>query len=342
MASDYRVKIAMAEPTLDADDELDELDKHVALVRSHPGLRSKASIGMVRDVFGTGDWLTGPGDDAALVGAGDGRVVVCGEALYPPFAQSDPHGAGVAAVLTNVNDVAAMGGEPLGIVDTLVGGEDPCRLALEGMREASRLYQVPIVGGHLTVSEGPLAISAFAVGRCRTALSATAARPGQRLGLLACLEGDMRADFPFFRSFEPRGERLGGDVRLLARLADQEACVAAKDVSMAGLIGSLAMLLEPNRCGVTVDLDTLPRPDGVPLDRWLISFPCYAFLVCVPDEAAERRCREAAEERELSYSNLGTLDATGRIDLALGGARRTAFDLTTEAITGLAPTDSRK
>jgi selenophosphate synthetase-related protein len=334
MASDYRAKDAMAmakpdEPTL---------DDLVALVRSHPGLRSKASIAVVRDVFGPGDWVTGPGDDAALVDAGDGpagRVVVCGEALYPPFAQRDPFGAGVAAVLTNVNDVAAMGGEPLGIVDTLVGGEDACRTAMEGMREASRLYQVPIVGGHVTISDGPLSISAFAVGRCRTPLSSTAAAPGQRLGLLACLEGDMRDDFPFFRSFEPRGERLGGDVRLLARLADEGACVAAKDVSMAGLIGSLAMLLEPTRCGVTIDLDTLPRPDGVALDRWLISFPCYAFLVCSPDGDAGTRCRTAAGERGLTYSELATLDASGRIELVSGGERRTAFDLTTEAITGL-------
>jgi uncharacterized protein len=331
MRSDYRAKVVMARPT---PDKLEEL---VDLVRSHPGLRSKASIGMVRDVFGAGDWISGPGDDAAVVDvdAGPGRVVVCGEALYPPFAQRDPYGAGVAAVLTNVNDVAAMGGEPLGVVDTLVGEEDACRSAMEGMRDASRLYQVPIVGGHLTVSPGPLSLSAFAVGRVRTPLSATAARPGQGLGLLACLEGDMRDDFPFFRSFEPRGERLGGDVRLLAGLADDGACVAAKDVSMAGLIGSLAMLLEPSGCGVTIDLDALPLPEGVALDRWLISFPCYAFLLCVPD-GGEDRCRSAADGRGLSYSTLGTLDATGHIVLTAGGERRTAFDLAKDAITGLA------
>ena len=54
----------------------------------------------------------------------------------------------------------------------------------------------------------------------------------------------MRTDFPFFRSFDERGSRLAGDVRVLAAVASSGACVAAKDVSMAGLVGSLAMLLE--------------------------------------------------------------------------------------------------
>jgi selenophosphate synthetase-related protein len=311
------------------------LDELVAAVRGHPGLRAKRGIGLVRGVFGASDWVTGPGDDGALVGDGDGRVIVCGEALYPPFAQRDPFGAGVAAVLANVNDVAAMGGEPLAVVDTVVGEEDACRTALEGMRYASGLYQVPVVGGHLTIAPGPLSISAFAVGRCRTPLPATAVAPGQRLGLLACLEGDMRSDFPFFRSFEPRGERLGGDVRLLAGLADAGACVAAKDVSMAGLIGSLAMLLEPTRCGVVLDVDAIPRPDGVDLERWLVAFPCLAFLLCMPDDAAEAACRRAAEERGLSYDRLGTIDASGRIELRAGDQQRTVIDLTAEDVTGL-------
>jgi selenophosphate synthetase-related protein len=172
------------------------------------------------------------------------------------------------------------------------------------------------------------------VGRCPTPLSALAVRPGQRLGLLACLEGDMRADFPFFRSFDPRGERLGGDVRLLAELADAGHLLAAKDVSMAGLVGSLAMLLEPTGAGVTIDIGDVPRPAGVDLGQWLITFPCFAFLVC-PSEDGEDACREAAERRDLTYAALGVVDASGEIVLGDGPDRRTVIDLTAEPVTGL-------
>ena len=75
-------------------------------LRSSPGWRAKADIAVVRDVFGGSDWLRGPGDDGAAVRVGSEEVIACGEAILPPFVERDPYGAGVAAVLTNVNDVA--------------------------------------------------------------------------------------------------------------------------------------------------------------------------------------------------------------------------------------------
>ena len=178
----------------------------VDTLRAAPAWRAKADIAVVGDVLGPGDWLRGTGDDGAVVAVGAEEVVVCGEAILPAFVEHDPYGAGIAAVLTNVNDVAAMGAVPLAVVDTIVGPAATCRAALEGMRFASGLYDVPVVGGHLTIGADRVALSAFAVGRCPgPALSAARVRPGQRLGLVACLDGKMRSDFPFFPSFDERG-----------------------------------------------------------------------------------------------------------------------------------------
>jgi Selenophosphate synthetase-related proteins len=138
------------------------------------------------------------------------------------------------------------------------------------------------VGGHLTVTEGPPGLSAFGLGRADFPLSAQAAASGQSLMLGCCLDGQMRPDFPFFPSFDERGTKLAGDVRLLAEGAESGWVAAAKDVSMAGLVGSLAMLLECNRLGVSLDLDALPVPAGVTLERWINCFPCLSFLMCVP------------------------------------------------------------
>jgi len=306
-------------------------------VRSSAGWRSKAHIGVVGEVFGPPDWQTGPGDDGAVVSSDDAALIVCGEAILPAFLEQDPYGAGIAAVLTNVNDVAAMGAVPLAVVDTLVGDEATCRTALEGMRYASGLYDVPVVGGHLTIHPDRLGLSAFALGRCPgPPLSATAVRPGQHLGLLGCLEGAMRTDFPFFPSFDERGDRLAGDVRLLATLAERGACVAAKDVSMAGLVGSLAMLLEPTGCGVTVDLADVPVPAGVELAAWLVCFPCLVFLVCAPPEQ-EPTIRATVADRGLTYASLGTIDGSGVLTLRDGAATADVIDLRTEGITRLAP-----
>jgi uncharacterized protein len=207
---------------------------------------------------------------------------------------------------------------------------------LEGMRWAAGLYQVPVVGGHLTVTDGPPGLSAFGLGRADRPLSARYAAPGQTLVLACCLEGQMRADYPFFPSFDERGELLAGDVRLLAEAASRGWAAAAKDVSMAGLVGSLAMLLECNRLGVLLDLDGLPVPAGVTLDRWIMCFPCYAFLLCVP-RAREAECLRAFAERGLAAAAVGTLDGTGQLRLGSGGQVATAFDLSRESVTNLGP-----
>src|SRR5918996_2202418 len=162
------------------------LETVVEAVRAHPGLRNKAPIGLVAEVLGPADWLAGRGDDGAVVVDKEATMVVGGESIWPPFLEADPFGAGVAAVLANVNDLAAMGARPLAIVDTVAGPEPVARRVLEGMRHASALYQVPVVGGHLTIRDGPPALSAFGLGRADgPVLSARNAAPGQSL-LVAC------------------------------------------------------------------------------------------------------------------------------------------------------------
>jgi selenophosphate synthetase-related protein len=303
-------------------------------VRTHPGVAAKAEIGLVSDVFGSTDWLAGPGDDGAVVSDGGTSLVVGGEAILPSFVAADPHGAGIAAVITNVNDLAAMGAWPLALVDTVTGPRPVIQQVLEGMRWASRLYQVPVVGGHLTVTAGPPGLSAFGLGRADRPLAARAAEPGQSLVVACCVEGRMRTDFPFFPSFDERGELLAGDVRLLAEGARDGWLTAAKDVSMAGLVGSLAMLLECNRLGVTLDLDALPVPAEVSVEQWLCCFPCFAFLLCVP-VGEEARCLRAFGTRGLAASVAGTLDDTGLLRLRQAGQVATAFDLGSESVTNL-------
>jgi len=307
----------------------------VEVVRSYPGVTAKSEIGLVSEVFESTDWLAGPGDDGAVVTEAGMSLVVGGEAILPSFAAADPYGAGVAAVTTNLNDLAAMGAWPLALVDTVTGQRAVIQQVLEGMRWAAGLYHVPVVGGHLTVTDGPPALSAFGLGRAERPLSAQSAEAGQSLVVGCCIEGRMRADFPFFPSFDERGERLAGDVRLLAEGASRGWVAAAKDVSMAGLVGSLAMLLECNRLGVTVDLDAVPVPAGVSLEQWITCFPCFAFLLCVP-AGLEGECLGAFAGRGLAAAVAGTLDGAGRLRLCSAGRVATAFDLAAESVTNLA------
>lgn len=315
-----------------------DLSSLATALRQNPSFAAKQEIALVGELLGGGDWVTGPGDDGAVVpmGPADGpvQVVGCGEAMLPEFVAADPYGAGLAAVLTNVNDLAAMGAVPGGIVDTVVGDEPVAREILRGLRAGSRMYRVPVIGGHLTLHAGPPALSAFGLGHTERPLSTTRAAAGQTLLVACCTQGRMRPDFPFFASFDERGDQLGDDVRTLAAVAASGACVAAKDVSMAGLIGSLAMLLEHHRLGVTVDLDVLPTPDGLPLQSWLMCFPAFAFLLCAPPERADE-CAAAFTDRGLQATAVGQLDETGAVAIRRAGEVAAVLDLHRDTVTGL-------
>lgn len=300
----------------------------------NPALRAKADIALVGEVLAGPDWLGGPGDDGAVVPIGDAAAVACGEALLPRFVAADPYGAGLAAIVANVNDVAAMGGVPRGVVNTIAASRDVAREILRGLKFGSDLYRVPLVGGHLTIHDGAPALSAFGIGSVGDPLSATRARAGQSVLLVSCTLGRMRDDFPFFASFGERGAELADDVRLLAEVARTGACVAAKDVSMAGIIGSLAMLLEQRTLGVTVDLDAIACPVGVPMERWLMSFPAFAFLLCAPQGRVED-CAGPFRDRGLQADVIGTLDDTGVVAIDQGGSRATVLDLTCRGVIGL-------
>jgi len=86
-------------------------------------------------------------------------------------------GADVAALARKL----AGGARFFGLVDTIVGPEALARDVLRGIERASDLYDIPVIGGHLTVRDGDPAVSAFVVGEAGALLASRNAAPGQQL-----------------------------------------------------------------------------------------------------------------------------------------------------------------
>jgi uncharacterized protein len=110
-------------------------------------------------------------------------------------------------------------------------------------------------------------------------------------------------------------------------------------VSMPGVAGSLLQMIEGAGCGAVLDLDRLPRPDGVPLERWLLTFPSFGFLLAAPAEHAEA-ARAAFTRRELPCAACGRFDDTRVLRLASAGDEAPVWDLARTPLTGLGPAGS--
>ena len=302
-----------------------------AAVRDLPALRAKRDLQLLRRLGPVGD-----GDDGALIAHGDEWIVLCGEAILPSFVAAQPLAAGASAVVTNVADVRAMGGRPLAILDMLVSPDEAhAALVLEGLAWAADLLGVEVVGGHLTIG-GAASLSATCTGIARRPLRAAAARPGDILLAAFCLEGRyLGGDDHFFTSLRDRApERLRTDGQALVEVADAGLCHAARDVSMPGAAGSLLQLLEAAGCGAVLDVERLPRPAAVSVERWLRTFPSFGFLLATTAAHADA-ATAVFESRGLACAACGHFDDSRVLALESGRRRATVWDLDIAPLTGL-------
>ena len=222
--------------------------------------------------------LGGPGwvgDDGAPVPGTD--VIAACDAILPSMVERDPEWAGWCGVLVNLNDLSAMGATPLGLLDS-VGARDASFAArvLAGLRNASRAWGVPVLGGH-TQFGVPAALSVTALGRTDRPVPAGGGRPGHVVSLTADLGGSWRRGHTG-RQWDSTSSRRTAELQLMGSVVARTAPAAAKDVSMAGLVGTLGMLAEASGCGAVLDVAAVPRPAGTTAGDWLSCFPGTAFL----------------------------------------------------------------
>ncbi|MFM0439963.1 sll0787 family AIR synthase-like protein [Paraburkholderia strydomiana] len=260
------------------------------------------------------------GDDCAAIADGDGYLLFAIEGLVSDFVETMPWFAGYSSVMVNISDVYAMGGRPLAVVDALWSdGLESAEQILAGMAAASSAYGVPVVGGHSNTRSAEPQLAVSILGRARALLSSFNARPGDSLVMAVDLRGRFEDPYPFWNaSVGAPAERLRDDLELLPQLAESGLCDAAKDISMAGVLGTSLMLLECSGVGARIDLDAIPRPDGVDFERWLSAFPSYGFLLSVRDEHVDE-VHACFAQRGLACATIGSVDASREVVLTQQG-----------------------
>jgi putative N-acetyltransferase (TIGR04045 family) len=215
------------------------------------------------------------GDDGAPVPGSD-LVAAC-DAILPSMVERDPEWAGWCSVLVNVNDLAAMGATPVGLLDALAARDASfAARVLAGLRAAATAWGVPVLGGHTQLGV-PAALSVTALGRAARAVPAGGGRPGDEVRVTADLGGGWRSGHTG-RQWDSTSHRPPDVLRGQQSAVALAAPAAAKDVSMAGLAGTLGMLAEASGCGAELDVAAVPRPAGATVGDWLTCFPGYAML----------------------------------------------------------------
>lgn len=319
----------------------DDLEALVATLRCSRGFVHKRDISDVLTALaralpgGAADLAqaVAVGDDCAAIADanGEGWLLFAIEGFLDEFVQAMPWFAGYCSVMVNVSDICAMGGRPIAVVDALWSrGAEGAQEVLAGMAQASTRYGVPIVGGHSNNRSERGALAVAILGRAKKLLSSFAARPGDTLMMAIDLRGAYAEPHPFWNaSTGAPAERLRADIELLPALAESGLCDAAKDISNAGAIGTTLMLLECSKVGAVIDVAAIPGPPGVPLARWLQSFPSFGFVFSVRPQHA-LAVRAHFEAADIACAAVGEVTTEPQLWLRDGDRKALMWNLATE------------
>lgn len=275
------------------------------------------------------------GDDCAAIPDGDGFLLLASEGMLPKLIETDPWFAGWCAVMVNVSDIYAMGGVPIAVVDSIWSqSREQTEPIWEGMRAASLAYQVPIVGGHTNCHSVYNALSVAILGRAHNLISSFKAQPNDLLLIATDFRGQSHPDYAFWNAATTADPlRLRQNLAILPKLATNGWCDAGKDISMGGLVGTLLMLIETSECGAILDIDRVPCPESLSLEKWLTSFPSYGFLLSIrPEHLANVQAE--FEQQDLVCAIVGEVQANTQLILRSQGESCLFWDFEREALTG--------
>ncbi|MBD0862438.1 AIR synthase [Gordonia sp. zg691] len=241
------------------------------------------------------------GDDGVPLPGTD--VIAACDAIIPSMIERDPEWAGWCSVLVNINDLSAMGAAPIGLLDA-VGAPTTSHLTriIRGISAAAQAWRTPVLGGHTQVGV-PSALSVTALGTTAHPLRAGGGTAGDTVSLHVDLGGSWRPGYAD-RQWDSTSTRRSDELCAMAGHLAAVSPAAAKDVSMAGIAGTLGMLAEASGTGAELDVTAVPRPRGATMGAWLTCFPGYAMITA--DRPGEPRFAAPAPG-PLSIADCGRL-----------------------------------
>jgi selenophosphate synthetase-related protein len=319
------------------------LDDLVKRIRNYEGLLRKRPI---EDVFTKlvlegqpGPQLPNFGDDAAVIPWKDGFLLLAADGIMTRLLINEPYAAGKASVMVTVNDIYSMGGRPLAMVNVLASGDEGHRMkVVEGIKKGCEKLKVPMVGGHLH-PDAPGTSPSLAVailGYSNKLLRSHLAKAGDDLILAVDLKGDKgcRSVVSWDANSGKTPEELIYRLEALPLIAEKELAQAAKDVSNAGILGTVCIMIENSGKGAIIDLSSIPKPVEIELSDWLVCFQSFGFVLSVSPKNSEAVIH-LFRKREIDAVIIGKVMDEPIITLKNGPESKVFFDFKKDKITGI-------
>ena len=214
------------------------------------------------------------GDDAAIVEVPPGEKLVITtdtsvDGVHFRHEWLNHFEIGYRATASALSDLAAMAARPLGIVIALTLPEADrveARALATGIREGASAVLCPIVGGDLSAGK-TLSLTVTALGSVGRPLSRAGAKVGQRVYVTGSLGGPAAALRAWQSGKEPAELDRARFANPIPRIEPaiglaERGATSAIDISD-GLVADLGHIAAASKVRIEIDVDRIPRVDGV-------------------------------------------------------------------------------
>ena len=270
------------------------------------------------------------------------EVVFHADSITEKFIEVNPYMAGYSLVMANVNDIYATAGKPLAMVLILAYENDQKQIGddlVRGIIDGSKKFRVPIVGGHTHPNDTRNIASAGIIGRVRREhrISSSGARSGDIIVTAIDTKGHVGQKYTF--GWDCTSMKSSEEVlrhrQAICEIGKTGFASACKDISNAGILGTLGMLFEASRVGAIINLNQIERnkPEHVPLDHWTKIFISTGYILTIKPNHISVAI-ELLESHDLSTSTIGKIDDSKKYKITYDSETAVFFDFNKESILG--------
>ena len=270
----------------------------VKCIQEFEGVSRKSSIDNVISLLNeaynvSGDVVIEIGDDASAIDIGNNQVIlVAADGIWSQIMNANPYWAGYCAVLVNVNDIAAMGGKPLAMVNIMsISNDEIYEELLNGIKDGCLKFGVPMVGGHLHPDGecDSLGVAIVGIAQKDKIITSFGAEVGDKVIVAIDLDGKPHQMFKlnWDTTYDKDAKLVQDQINAIQYLAENDYIKSGKDISNPGILGTLEMLLETSNKGAIVNLEDIPKNANVDWADWLRSYPGSGFVFTASGEYCE-------------------------------------------------------
>ena len=267
-------------------------------IQEFKGVSRKSSIdnviSLLKESYNvSGDVVIDIGDDASAIDIGNNQVIlIAADGIWGDIMNVNPYWAGYCSVLVNVNDIAAMGGKPLAMVNIMsISNDEIYEELLNGIKDGCLKFNVPMVGGHLHPDGevDSLGVAIVGIAQKDKIITSFGAEVGDKVIVAIDLDGKPHEMFSlnWDTTYDKEAQLVQDQITAVQYLAEHDYIKSGKDISNPGILGTLEMLLETSQKGAVVNLEDIPKNENMSWVDWLRSYPGSGFVFTAEEDKCD-------------------------------------------------------